>query len=167
MFYEEVDLTIYTLLDDLRVEYFPDLQHAKIKVVFSLKKMTKGGRLCLGKIKKTSNLERFLSADDIATEGFDYVIFLDKLCWLNIELPDKERILRHELRHTYVEYKDDGGIVYRLVDHDINDFMAEITLNMNDPKWSARVGDLVTLLYEQKKDEEETGDGLSDNDDYI
>jgi len=105
-----------------------------------------------------------LSVDDIATEGFDYVIFLDKLCWLHIETPDKERILRHELRHAYVEYKDDGGIVYRLVDHDINDFLAEIELNKDDPKWCNRVSELVTLLYDQEKDAEETGDGLTDDD---
>jgi hypothetical protein len=64
---------------------------------------------------------------------------------------DRERILRHELRHTYFDIDTEDN-PYRLVDHDITDFYAEIELNKDDPRWGQRCAALTADIYEQMKE---------------
>jgi len=154
MRFESVDENVYEMLETVRSKYFPDLLNAKIKCLFDTKKRTKGGRVVLASIKKTNDLLKLLTAKEAKdNEGFTYLIFIDKVAWQNIENKDKIRLLRHELRHTSVSI-DDEKDPYRIVDHDIQDFIEEVKLNSDDPGWAKRVASLTEDIYDQMKEQE-------------
>ncbi len=140
------------LLRRIRFEHFPELVNAKIKVLFDLRKRGSGGTVVLGRIIKANDLIRHLTTDEASRiEGYDYIITLDKVCWDNIGEVDRERIIRHELRHTFfdIESKTDP---YKLVVHDITDFHAEVEANRDDPMWRERCAALTADVYDQMKD---------------
>jgi hypothetical protein len=151
--YEEVTEEVMDLLKEVRSEYFPELKNAKIKMLFDLKKRSSGGRITLGRIMKTNDLLRLLTIDRVdPIEGYDYIITLDKTCWDVIEKADRERIVRHELRHAYFDIDSEEN-PYKLVDHSILDFYEELDANKDDPRWRERVGSLTDGIYEQKKED--------------
>jgi hypothetical protein len=152
--YEEAPEWVIALLEKVRERYFPELRNAKIKLLFDTKKRRSGAQMVLGRIMKTNDLLRHLTKNEVeAMEGCDYIITLDKLCWDNISDTDRTRILRHELRHTYVDL-DSVNNPYKLQNHSILDFYEEVDLNKDDPRWRERVASLVESIYEQQKDGE-------------
>jgi hypothetical protein len=152
--YEDVTDEVLELLKDVRSQYFGELNNAKIKVLFDIKKRRSGGRITLGRIMKTNDLLRHLTIDRVdPIEGYDYIITLDKTCWEVIEKEDRLRILRHELRHAYFDIDSDEN-PYKLVDHSILDFYEELEANKDDPRWRERVGALTEDIYEQRKEEQ-------------
>ncbi|MCX8023229.1 MAG: putative metallopeptidase [Syntrophorhabdaceae bacterium] len=150
--YEEVDDEVVSLLRETKAKYFPELKNAKIKVLFDLKKRKSGGMMVLARIMKTNDLLRHLTIEDAGDiEGYDYIITIDKLCWNNIKRVDRERILRHELRHTLFDLESEDN-PYKLRDHTITDFYEEIELNKDDPRWRERLSTLTADIYEQQKE---------------
>lgn len=150
--YEEVSDDLVTMLRDIKSQYFPELKNAKIKMLFDLKKRKSGGMMVLARIMKTNDLLRHLTIDEAgAVEGYDYIVTLDKLCWENVTKADKERLLRHELRHTIFDLEAESN-PYKLQDHTISDFYEEIEYNKDDPRWRERLSTLVDDIYEQQKD---------------
>lgn len=140
------------LLHKIRFEHFPELVNAKILVLFDLKKRGSKGMVCLARIMKANDLIRHLTTDDKAlAEGYDYIITIDKVFWDNAGNEDRARVIRHELRHTFydIESKSDP---YKLIDHDITDFYAEVEMNQDDPRWRMRCASLVVDIYDQMKD---------------
>lgn len=151
--FEEVNDDVVTMLRELKSQYFPELKNAKIKILFDLKKRKSGGVIILSRIMKTNDLLRHLTIDEAgAVEGYDYIITLDKLCWDNIERTDKERIFRHELRHTVFDINDELS-PYKLRDHTVSDFYEEIEYNKDDPRWCERLCTLAEDIYEQGKED--------------
>jgi hypothetical protein len=150
--YEEVSERAVEMLLDIKVKYFPELKNAKIKLLFDLKKRLSGGRLVVGHIIRTNDLLRHLTMDEAeAMEGYDYIIVLDKLCWENIPDDDRIKILRHELRHTFVDIEAEKS-PYKLQNHTINDFYEEVELNQDNPRWRDRVAAVAESIYEQQKE---------------
>lgn len=151
--YEDVPKEVDEMLQEIQKQYFPELRNAKIKCLFDKKKRTHGGQLTLGKIMKPNELIRHLTREETGTwEGYDYIIVLDKVCWTNTIRSDWERLIRHELRHTYFDIESEND-PYRLVDHDITDFHAEVELNQDDPRWRERLAIVTGDIYEQEKDQ--------------
>ena len=151
MRYEEVTSVEENVLREVKVEYFPELSGAKIKLLFDTKKKTTGGKLVFARIQKPNELTRFFTTNETDDdEGYDYIIFLDKMLWDNIEDSDKKRLLRHEMRHTLVDL--DSNNPWKLQGHTVEDFYEEIALNVDDPRWSERLGYLLTDLYEEEKE---------------
>jgi hypothetical protein len=150
--YEEVNDEVVTMLREIKSQYFPELKNAQIKVLFDLRKRKSGGMMILGRIMRTNDLLRHLTIDEAgAVEGYDYIITLDKLCWDNITKTDKERLIRHELRHTVFDLEADSN-PFKLQDHTISDFYEEIEYNKDDPRWRERLSTLVDDIYEQQKE---------------
>jgi hypothetical protein len=151
--YEEASQEAVDLLNGVQNLHFPELKNAKIALLYDLKKVTKGGKVMLGQIKKPNDLIRHFTKDEaIAIEGYDYIIILDKVCFENVPETDRIRILRHELRHTFYDIESEDN-PYKLVDHDIMDFYAEVELNKDDPRWSQRCATLTADIYEQYKED--------------
>lgn len=152
--YEEVTDSVLDALREVRREFFPELVNAKIKVLYDTKKRVHAGKIVLACILKPNDLIKHLTTDEKVglEEGYDYIIVLDKLCWENSYVLDRERILRHELRHTFFDIEAENN-PYKLIDHDITDFYAEVELNAADPRWHQRLASLTADIYEQKKDE--------------
>lgn len=153
MRFEDAPEWVIDLMEQVRTEHFPLLARAKIKVVYDLKKRTKQGRQLLGVMQKASEKDRYLTSNETGTEdGYDYIMYLDKRTFEAIEEGDRIRLIRHELRHCDFDMEAKGD-PYKIVDHDINEFHAEVELNKDDPGWHRRI----SLVAESVWDREYTG----------
>ena len=148
MRFEEAPDEVYEVMRDVREEHFPELAGCNIKVVFDLKKRLKDGKIVLGSLQKPNELVRFFTIDEAGSdEGYDYVMRVDKKAWTEIMTSDdKKRLVRHELRHTDVDF--DSNNAYKLRGHSIEDFHSEVVLNQDDPRWADRVGQATFSSYE-------------------
>jgi hypothetical protein len=148
--YEDATTSELELMSEIIGEYFPDLRNVKIKILFDLKKKTTNGKLCLGRCQKTNDLIKHLTLDETNDdEGYNYIIYLDKCAWDSIERVDKIRLMRHELRHIFIDLDSERN-PYKLLPHDIEDFAEEIALNQDDLRWAQRVASLAETMYEQE-----------------
>lgn len=153
--FEDCTNDVVELSSEIISEFFPELRNVKIKYVFDLKKRKSGGLYTLARCQKTNDILKYFTIDEANDEeGFAYIIYLDKLIWENIEKPDRIRILRHELRHIFVDPESERN-PYKMVDHDVSDFREEIALNIDDPNWDQRLVGLLEDLYSQQEDMEE------------
>ena len=139
--FEDVTQDEYLILNEIRARHFSELAGAEIKIVFDTKKRKSGGKIVLARIKKPSEVEKFLCTDPV-----DYIIFLDQNAWALADSEDRVRLIRHELRHTLVDFDSDNP--YKLRDHSITDFYSEVKLNEDDPRWAERVGVATLAIYE-------------------
>lgn len=151
--FEDVSGEVIDLLSEVRAEYFPELRNVDIKVLFDLKKRVSGGKVVLGRCQKSNDLIKHLTSDE-AEEGVPYIIYLDKCAWENIERVDRIRLMRHELRHIFVDIDSERN-PYKLIPHDIEDFAEEVELNQDDVRWASRVAGLAETIYDQRRDAEE------------
>jgi hypothetical protein len=149
MRFEETTSDVEEIMKERIKKYFPELISCKISTLFDKKKRLKGGNIVLASIQKPNEMLRYFTIDNAGTdEGYDYVMRIDKNAWSNIEKIDKERLIRHELRHTLVDFDSDNP--YKLRDHSITDFYSEVKLNEDDARWVERVGSLTLAIYEDK-----------------
>ena len=149
MRYEDVPEIIYEIYDKLKSQHFPYLANAKILFLINKKKMIRKGNVVLGKMVKPSALVKYLSRNEAPEDGYDYIMLLDNILIRHCEETDSERVLRHELRHAF--FDSDSKNPYKLIDHDFSDFYDEVELNKDDPTWANRVSKIVSLIYEQEK----------------
>jgi hypothetical protein len=152
MNYEAVPELIHELFEKVKDQHFPYLVNAKILFLINKKKMMRKGSIVLGKIMKPSAIVKYLSRAEAPEDGYDYIMLLDSKLIKHCETTDIERVLRHELRHTFFD-SDSSKNAYKLVDHDFSDFYDEVELNKDDPGWSKRVSQTVYLIYDQEKEE--------------
>lgn len=150
--FEDVPQDVLDLMRELRAEHFPNIREAKIRILFDLKKRKSNGKMVLGRIQRTNDLLRKLTEEEV-DEGYDYIIYLDKLCWQNVTRVDQIRILRHELRHVLRDDESERA-PWKIQPHDIEDFADEIELNKDDISWGSRVSSMLEALYSQQEDRE-------------
>jgi len=126
--FEDAPESVTDLCRKVRREYFPELRNVAIKFLFDLKKSLHQGQVKIACIMRPNDLLRhFASKEDTQYDGYDYILILDKACWDNVSEEDQERMLRHELRHCWFDIESDKD-PYKLVDHEITDFYAEVEL---------------------------------------
>jgi len=151
--FEDAPLQVSAEVEKVKEKWFPELEGARIKVVFDLKKKVSGDKIVLAKIMKANDLTRFLTIDESgSTEGFDYFIFIDKKVFEIMSDIDKVRLIRHELRHTLVDVENEKDS-FKLRPHEVEDFFEEIDLNASDPRWGERVATMAEALYDQEKED--------------
>lgn len=146
----DIDEETRSIVIDVIRNTFPELTNIKVKWLFD-EKMTKSkGKYIFGKCMKASEVHRKLS--EIETEGgYDYIIFLNGALFEAIEDGDKKRIIRHELRHILIDDESEKN-PYKILPHDVEDFMDEIVLNSDDPRWGERLATILASIDEAKKD---------------
>ena len=149
--YETVSKSVLTTVKTVKHRDFPELEKAKIQVFFDTRMCKKGGKLCLGRIMRSNDLIRKLT-DNIVPAGCDYILFMDKIAYNLMSEKDRERLIRHELRH--IKYSPGTKKVWGLVAHDIEDFEVEIELNKDDVGWAKKVVKKTIKAYREKKKEE-------------
>lgn len=148
--YEEVTDHLMALVGDIIDDHFPELVNVKIKFLFDTRKRSHAGGLVLGKCQKPNDLAKHFSLPETNDpDGYQYVITIDKLAYENIDDQDRIRLLRHELRHVLIIYNDEDK-VFKILPHNIEDFVEEVQLNIDDPDWARRVGKLTKELYKRK-----------------
>jgi hypothetical protein len=141
--YEDVTQDEYDVLKKVREEYFSELMGCEIRMGFDTKKKKSGGKIVLARIKKPSEIEKYL-----CNEPIDYMIFLDQNAWIMATERDRERLVRHELRHTDVD--QESAKPYKLRGHTVEDFYREINLNSDKPRWAEELALLVDMKYEEE-----------------
>jgi hypothetical protein len=147
--YEECDENLVEVFMRVLEERFPGYGNLKFKLIFDTKKRVRQGKLLLATIELANEKIKFFSKDDVAVDGYDYVLIVDKKAWELAGEKDKERLISHELRHVFVDEK--GGC--KITGHEIEDFYSEIKLNQDDPEWGRKLSTVVSDVYEQEKED--------------
>jgi len=148
--YEDVNDDVVEVFLRVMEERFPKYQPYKFKLIFDLKKRVSKKKIVLASVEMSSAKIRFFSVDNIAIEGYDYVLTVDKNAWDVASDKDKVRLISHELSHVYI---DETGKP-KLIGHDISDFYLEMKHNEDDPEWSRNLAFIVEAMYDQEKDKE-------------
>jgi len=151
MRYEDCDESLVEAFLKVVEARFPRYAHLNIKLIYDTKKRTKGGTITLASIEKASDKLRFFTKDNIAVEGYDYVLIMDQKAWELASDKDKVRMISHELQHILIDEKDR----LKLREHEISDFYMEVKHNEDDPEWKRRLGTLVDDVYAQEQEEKE------------
>ncbi|MBF0456354.1 MAG: hypothetical protein HQK99_00475 [Nitrospirae bacterium] len=150
--YEDAPTETVAVVDEVRGEFFPELVNVNIKIIYDLKARKSRGNLVLGRIQKTNELNRLLTRNEtINEEGYDFFLYLDKMVFTHVEKKDKVRIVRHQLRHIYIDPESVKN-PYKLTVPDIRDFSIEMKLNKDDERWAERVMEVAMSLYETEKE---------------
>ncbi len=144
--FENAPQSAHDMLREVRREHFPELRNAEILILMDKKKRMSGGAIVLGRIQKSNDLIKALTEETV-DEGYDYIIYLDKKMWNQCDVVDLERVMRHELRHCFVDL-DARGTPFKLIGHTIEDFYEEIDLNNDDSTWRMRVAEVIAIAYE-------------------
>lgn len=157
--YLEADEALVEMFLRVLEKNFPLYQNFNFKLIYDTKKRLSKGKLIFASIELASEKIKFFSKDNVAVEGYDYILTMDRKAWELANDTDRERLIRHELRHVFVE--DSGKL--KIVGHDVEDFREEIKLNADDPDWAFRLGVLVSDVYEQEKEMEKTDKAVKKN----
>lgn len=147
--YYDPDQATLELVEEVRRERFGNLVNANIKVIMDSKeKINKiSGRVEFANIKKPNDVENFLVDGD---EEYDYFLFIHEMVWELANPDNRKRIISHELRHAHVDEKGN----YKIIPHEVEDFVVELELNKDDPHWSLDLAELTRFTFEQRKEEE-------------
>lgn len=146
--FEEVNDSVVEIFLNVVEDRFSYLGQLKIKLVFDMKRRVKEGKICLAFVELANDKLKFFTKDEVATEGYDAIVFLDHKAWAFASDSDRKRLMSHELRHIFI---DENGKV-KLLPHDLSDFIAEVKLNQDDPDWAMRLGTVINDMYEQEKE---------------
>lgn len=145
--YEEADDSLVEVFLEVVEKTFAKYGNLKFKLIYDLKKRISKGQLILASIELPSPKVKFFSQDEIATEGYDYIVTIDMKAWQLADPATKQRVIRHELRHVFVDEKG----MPKLIGHEIEDFYSEIELNKDDPEWRRTLVTLTHDVYEQER----------------
>jgi hypothetical protein len=145
--YEEADDSLVEVFLEVLEKTFPKYGNLKFKLIYDLKKRINKGQLVLASIELPSAKVKFFSQDEIAVDGYDYILTVDRKAWEIADVKTKQRVIRHELRHVFIDEKGTP----KLVGHEIEDFYAEIDLNKDDPEWRRTLVMITNDVYEQER----------------
>jgi len=152
MRYEECDDSLVEVFLEVLEDRFPNKAYLKYKLVYDTKKKVSQGKLRLADIAVASEKIKFFTKDDVAVEGYDFVLTVDKKAWELASADDKKRIISHELRHVFIDEKGTP----KIIGHEIEDFYDELKLNQDDPEWGRKLSRLVLDVYEQEKEQKKS-----------
>ena len=142
------DGSLVAVADIVIHDYFTNLSNVNIKFIFDTKKRVTKGRLALATTELPNEKLKYFTSDDDAPLGYDVIVIVDTVAWQVAQDDDKERLMRHELRHVFIDEK--GRI--KIIDHDVQDFMAEIKLNEDKPDWAKNLVQLTDAVHDQNAD---------------
>jgi hypothetical protein len=156
--FEDAPMQTSGFVEKVASEHFPALHGALLKVMYDNKKRKSGGRFVFARIKKTNDELKAFAIDENGNP-YDYVMFLDHLLWDALSEKDRERLVHHELCHCLVD--PDSNDQFKIQDHEIQTFYAEIEFVRDDPRWLERV----TAICESVYDPDAEVPGTQDNED--
>lgn len=149
MRYEDANESLVEVYLKIAEERFPNTcANLNIKLMFDTKRRVSRGKLTLASVEIASEKIKYFTKNEVELDGVDYILIVDKKAWELANEKDKARLVSHELRHVFV---DETG-KRKLLPHDIEDFAAEVKLNVDDPAWGNNLVTLVVDVYEQEKE---------------
>ena len=145
--YLKADSSVYACFLQLIEETFPELSGYSFGLLFRTKIKKSRGNMILASITQPTKLMSYYAKDDNG-EPFDFIMMVDEMVWACAKDNDRIRLIRHELRHVFIDEKGKC----KLVDHDFQDFHAEVALNTDDPNWTHHLAEVAQAGYKQVKD---------------
>jgi len=145
--YEEGSDKFIELFFEVIEKDFQEYEQLNIKLLFDIKKKVTKGELTLGNIEIPNEKVKYFSKDKIATDGYDYILIINKVAFDLATDTDRKRLIAHELQHIFI---DDKGTP-KIIDHDIKDFQEEVMKNADDPRWAEKLAMEVKAKYEDAK----------------
>ncbi len=146
--YEDCNDGLVEVFMDVIEKRFPSYQNLKFKIIFDTKKRVRGGKMVLASIELASEKIKFFSKDNVAVEGYDYILIVDRKVWELANAKDKGRLIAHEFKHVFID--DKGGC--KIMGHEIEDFYSEIEHNKDDPEWARKLATIALDVYDQEKE---------------
>jgi len=142
----DVEQNVQTIIND----QFPALEGSVIKILYDTKKRKSAGRFIIARIKKANDEMKILAMNENGVPP-DYIMFIDKQVFQELNDRDKERIIYHELCHCEVDFNSDNQ--YKIKDHEIQGFYSEIDYNKDDDRWAERISAIAESIYNPPEDE--------------
>ncbi|MBF0321226.1 MAG: hypothetical protein HQL01_15640 [Nitrospirae bacterium] len=126
---------------------FPELVLVNIMVIYDIKARKSKGKFVIGRIQKINDIMRLLTKDNtLNEEGYDVILYLDKAVFTHIGKKDRVRIIRHLLRHIYID-TDSVTDPYKIQEPEIKDFHVEQHLNKDDVDWVGRLTAIAKSIH--------------------
>lgn len=145
--FRKADESVHQTFIEMVEKVFPELSGYSFGLLFR-EKIKKGrGRVTLAEICLPSKLLSYYARNSQGNP-YDFLMVIDEMVWAVADEDDRIRIVRHELRHVYIDEKGKC----RLVGHDFEDFHEEVRLNADKPDWAARLVKITDAGYKQVKD---------------
>ena len=148
--FEEATTEVINKVQEVMRAKFPSLVGCNIEVVMDTKKRKSGGKHVLVKLDKTTPIIRHISADNTNPEGVDYILYIDKTVYNEMNEQDRERVIAHGLYHADCDFEKD--IPYGVRKPTVQTFYEEIADNSDDPRWAERL-DLMAEGIHEREDE--------------
>lgn len=145
--FSKADSSVYQEFLDLVEKVFPELSSFSFGLLFRNKIKKSRGNLILAEICLPSKLMSYFAKNE-AGNPYDYLMIIDEMAWACAKPMERTRIVRHELRHVFVDEKGNP----KLIDHDFADFHVEVELNKDCPMWASNLAEVVVAGYKQVKD---------------
>ena len=150
--FTDVDPDTKKMINEVISKDFSHLAQAKIKMIFDQKKRKSGGRYQLGKMQKTNDLIRYLTAREVGeAEGFDYLMYIDENVFEVLDQSDKIRLVRHLLQYADIDYE--AELPFKIRKEEVITWYDELEFNKDDPKWFERLEVIAESIYNQEPDE--------------
>jgi len=133
-FIEDDELVVIAnkVIDDHKLE----LNGVKIKYVLVVPNITK---TVVGKcIRPNAELKYF--------GEFDYLVEFSDDIWQAMTPEDREILMLHELKHIFVTDDDEGKTHFKIMDHDVKDFM--YIINKFGIDWHSRLRHTAASLHD-------------------
>ena len=146
--YVDCDESLAETLLNVVEERFPSYINLKVKLIFDLKKRIKNGAITLASIEMTNDKIKFFSKDNVAVDGYDYVLIVDKKAWELSDQDDRARLISHELQHIEIDEKGNP----KLRGHELEDFYDEVARNTTKPSWKRDLAVMVEASYDLEKE---------------
>lgn len=119
-----------------RVTGHQELVNAPIVYVFRDEASTTRGRTVLGKARKISGLNAWLSHPELTPRpgsfsepGEYFVIEIAHDCWERLDDAQRVALVDHELSHCAVGYTEDGRMQLAMRHHDVEEFLGVLDRN--------------------------------------
>jgi hypothetical protein len=150
MRYQDADESLVEMFLQVAEERFPNTcANLNVKLIFDTKRRVSRGKITLASVEIASEKIKYFTKHEVKVgNGVDYILTVDQKAWELANEADRKRLLSHELRHVFVDENDKR----KLLPHDIEDFVAEVKLNTDDPEWGGKLAQVVTDVYEQEKE---------------
>jgi len=145
--FRKADITVHEVFMDMIDKHFSNLSGYSFGLLFRDKIKKSRGNIILASITIPTKLMSFFARND-NDQPYDFLIIVDEMAWACGTEEDRVRIIRHEMRHCFLN--DKGRAM--LIDHDFADFHEEVKLNLDNPGWASDLAVKVQAAYGQLKD---------------
>lgn len=112
------------LIEEIMQKYFPSYDLGLLRPYFYYKEKKIKGRTAMAYIRRSTEFEKCL----LKSKDIEYILMLDGNIWPELHDEDRKRLVRHELRHIYIDFDKEGEPKYGISDHDLIDFRDDYKL---------------------------------------